>query len=59
LDNINDYNRRYEMGFVLGLGAKYKKVTFEIRGEGGNGMTKSTGASARTVRYYLLIGYKF
>jgi hypothetical protein len=55
---LND-TRRYEMGFLLGLGTKFKKYSFEIRYESGNGMSTYTDLKSATMRLYFLLGYRF
>ncbi len=55
LDNI----RKYEQGFILGTGIKYKNYSFEIRAEKGNGMSLYTTLNSTTKRYYFLLGFRF
>ncbi|MBK6263962.1 hypothetical protein JKA74_02845 [Marivirga sp. S37H4] len=52
-------SRRYEQGYILGTGIKHNKLSFEIRYEGGNGMSGYANLSSSTKRYFLLLGYKF
>ncbi|RUT77921.1 hypothetical protein [Ancylomarina longa] len=52
-----DDSRSYEQSFLLGLGVKHKKISFELRYEKGNGMSKSI--QSITQRFYLLFGYRF
>jgi hypothetical protein len=54
-----DETGKHELGYVLGLGAKYKKYLFEIRNEKGNGMSEYLDLTSRTNRYYFLLGYRF
>lgn len=54
-----DDTRKYEQGWIFGLGAKYNKISLEIRYELGNGMSKYTALNATTKRYYILLGYRF
>jgi len=51
--------RKYEQGYILGLGAKFKKYSFDIRYERANGI--STYGNLRSIvrRYYFLLGYQF
>lgn len=51
--------RRYEQGFILGTGVKYKNYTFELRAEGSNGMSVYTVLTSNVNRFYLLVGYRF
>jgi len=55
---LND-TRRYELGFNVGLGAKFKRFSFEIRYENANGMSTYTSLKSTTNRLYLLLGFKF
>lgn len=54
-----DKTKKLEQGFVFGLGTKYKKFSFEIRGEKGNGFSDDLYLSVKSTRYYYLLGYKF
>ncbi|MCK4664318.1 MAG: hypothetical protein KAT68_15725 [Bacteroidales bacterium] len=56
---VMDDTRKYEQGYILGLGTKFKKYSFEIRYEKGNGMSEYTCLNSLTVRYYFLFGYRF
>ncbi len=51
--------RKYEQGFLLGLGLLYKKYSVEFRYEGGNGILQLTHLSSSTYRYNVLLGYRF
>lgn len=51
--------RKYEQGYTFGLGTKFKKYSFEIRWEKGNGMSEFTALSSSTTKYYFLLGYRF
>jgi hypothetical protein len=51
--------RKYELGELVGTGIKYKKLSFEIRYEQGNGMAIYDGFHSKTKRYFVLLGYKF
>lgn len=55
---LND-TRKYEQGYILGLGTKIKRYSFEIRNEKGNGISVSSILKSTTNRYYFLLGYKF
>ncbi len=54
-----DEMRKYELGYILGLGFKLKKYSFEIRFEKGNGMSEYLNLKSITNRYFFLLGYKF
>lgn len=51
--------RRFETGYILGTGAKYKNFSLEFRYERGPGLSKYTALSSSTNRFFLLFGYKF
>lgn len=55
---LNDI-RYYELGFVGGLGIRFKKFSFEPRFEIGNGFSGDDNLSVITNRYYFLLGYRF
>ncbi len=57
--NAIDFTRKHEVGFVLGLGSKIKRYSFEIRYEMGDGMSNVGRLSSSTKRYFLLLGYRF
>jgi hypothetical protein len=54
-----DSFRYYELGFVAGLGIRYKKFSLEPRFEIGNGFSADDDLSVITNRYYCLLGYRF
>lgn len=54
-----DKTRKYEQGYLLGIGIKYNKFSFEIRYEKGNGMSGYKTLVSATNRYYFLLGYRF
>jgi hypothetical protein len=54
-----DSFRRYELGFVAGIGTRFKKFSFETRFEMGNGFSDDENLTVRTNRYYFLLGYIF
>lgn len=54
LDDI----RRYEQGFLLGIGAKFKKYSVETRFEKGNGVSEYTALRSSANRYYFLLSYR-
>jgi hypothetical protein len=58
LDPIKS-NANYEQGFLLGLGIKYNKYSFEIRNERGTGMSTAISLVSPTNRLSFLIGYQF
>jgi|WetSurMetagenome_2_1015567.scaffolds.fasta_scaffold60127_2 hypothetical protein len=49
----------YEQGFILGIGIKSKKLSFETRIERGDGMINVPSISASVTRCYFLLGYNF
>lgn len=51
--------RKYEQGFLAGIGAKYSKFSFESRFETGNGMSTYTSLNSKVNRFYFLLGYRF
>ena len=51
--------RTFEQGYVLGIGAKYKKYNFEIRNERANGMSDYVNLSSSTNRWNFMAGYSF
>lgn len=50
---------KYEQGFILGLGTKIKKYSFEFRYEKAGAMSNNDNLRSLAIRYYLLLGYKF
>jgi len=52
-------SRKYEQGFLAGIGAKYSKFSFETRFETGNGMSTYTSLNSKVNRFYFLLGYRF
>lgn len=51
--------RKWEIGFLLGTGAKFKRYSAEIRYELGNGMSTFTNLKSSTNRFYVFFGYRF
>ncbi len=51
--------RKYEQGLIFGLGSTFKKYSFEIRYETGNGISDYTDLGSKTKSYYFLFGYRF
>jgi len=49
----------YELGFMAGLGTRFKKFSLETRFELGNGFSSDEDLSVITNRYYFLLGYRF
>ncbi|OFX32448.1 MAG: hypothetical protein A2W90_05595 [Bacteroidetes bacterium GWF2_42_66] len=58
-DVILNEIRKYEQGYILGLGTKYKRYSFEVRYENGNGMSVSSQLKSSSNRFYFLLGCKF
>jgi hypothetical protein len=55
---INE-TRKWENGFITGAGVKYKKYSFEIRYEKGNGMSTIEPLRSTVNRFTLTLGYRF
>jgi len=55
---LND-SRRYEVGFLGGIGGNYKRFSCELRYEYGTGMSTYSGLKSPTNRIYLLLGFRF
>lgn len=51
--------RNYEVSYSLGLGAKHKRYSAELRFETGNGMSDYMNLKAKTKRLYFFLGYRF
>lgn len=51
--------RKYEQGYIIGLGARHKKCSFELRYERGNGMSDASRLQSAISRYFFLLGYQF
>ena len=51
--------RKYEQGYLLGLGTKFRNYGFEFRYEKGNGMSVSRQIKATTTKYNFILSYKF
>ncbi|CAN0540382.1 unnamed protein product, partial [Scytosiphon promiscuus] len=51
--------RKHEQGYILGLGIKKGKVSFETRFEQGNGISSYNNLISKTNNYYFLLGFKF
>jgi len=56
--NAIDGIRSLEIGYILGFGTKFKKCSFEIRYEKGNGMSNYVNLKSATTRFYFLLGYR-
>jgi hypothetical protein len=54
-----DEIRKFENGYILGLGSKYKKFSFETRYEIGNNFARNTYLTMSASRFYILLGYSF
>lgn len=54
-----DETKTYEQSFLFGVGGKLKKISAEIRYEGGNGMSAYNTLGSPTTRLYFLMGYTF
>ena len=51
--------RKYEFGYILGVGTKYKRFSVEYRYEIGNGMSEYVFLQSKTKRSFFLLGYTF
>lgn len=51
--------RKFELGFIGGLGLQHKDFTFEFRYERSNGMSDFLGLNSTVSRFYVLVGYAF
>lgn len=56
---LGDLIRQHEKGSSIGLGARYKNFSFEIRSTEGKDMIKSLAIGGYTNRYSFLAGYRF
>ena len=59
IDKAIDGLRKYEQGYIVSLGSKFKKYSFEIRREWGNGMSPIRVLKSSANRFYFLLGYSF
>ena len=65
--SVNYYNnkidfinfRKHEQSLFLGIGANYKKIGFEFRGELGNGMAFERDVNSKSNYLYFLVNYRF
>jgi len=55
---LND-SRNYEVGFLGGLGARFKRFSCEARYEYGTGMSAYSGLKSSINRLYLFLGFRF
>lgn len=55
---VLDDTRLYEQGYILGLGTKIRKYSFEARFEKGNAMSEYRPLKGISKRYYLLFGFR-
>lgn len=51
--------RKYEQGWVLGIGASYKKLSYQLRYENSNGMSVYELFNSNVRRYSLIVSYSF
>lgn len=51
--------RKWEFGYLVGLGTKFKKFSLEVRFERANGMSVYENLKSITYRYFCLVGYRF
>jgi len=52
-------SRKVEQSIIFGSGINYKKFSFEIRYEMGNGMSEYSALRSTTKKYFFLFGYRF
>jgi hypothetical protein len=50
--------KSWELGFMAGLGGKYKRFSLEVRYEWGNGISDYPGMHSTTNRIYFLLGFR-
>jgi len=55
LDNYSTY----EQAFTIGAGMLFKKASFQVRFESGNGIINGLNLTSSTKRLYFLLGYTF
>jgi hypothetical protein len=53
-----DDTKSHELGFIVGAGLRFKRISFELRGEKGNGPFRASGYKANVMRYTGLVGYR-
>ncbi len=51
--------KKSELSFIVGSGLKYKKYSFELRYERGDGMCTASDVKSISNRFYALLGYRF
>ncbi len=51
--------RKFEYGYLLGVGSKYRRYSFEFRYEIGFGMSEYINLEAKTRKLFFLFGYNF
>ena len=51
--------RKHSLGFLIGLGTKYKAYSFEVRYEKAHGMSDYVNLSSTPKRIQFLLGYRF
>lgn len=49
----------HETEILLGMGARFKRISLETRYEHGNGPSNNLALKGNVQRYYLLVGYRF
>ncbi len=54
-----DDARKYEQGFIVGLGSQFNKFSVDLRYENGNGMSKISALNSKTTKFYFLLSYRF
>jgi hypothetical protein len=54
-----DKPKKFEIGYLFGLGANFKKYSVEIRNEKSDGMANSIHLGSATNRLYFILGFRF
>jgi hypothetical protein len=52
-------SKKWERGYIIGSGAEFKKLSFEVRYEKSDGMSTYPLLSSPVKRYYFILGYRF
>jgi hypothetical protein len=50
--------RKFEVGYTVGMGSQYRKLSLEIRYEYGNGFSNSAALDCSPTRIHFLLGYR-
>jgi hypothetical protein len=52
-------SKKWERGYIVGLGTGLKKISFEFRYEKSDGMSTYPLLSSPVKRYFFILGYRF